>query len=155
MLSALLLLTATALNMFRGIGYRVLVCFVVIMSTALHTFFFDAAVSFSYYGTAAIANLCVILFLSTFSTSPLSSFIQALSLAAIVVNFAGFIMYESGMTPFYYNSAMLILMLTEFIRLIVRTPNDRIHDACQDFRMHYDFSVNDNISSSSDAGKSK
>ena len=155
MLSAGLLLAALAVNVFRELGYRVLICFVVIFSTAFHTAFFDNAVSFNYYGTAAIANLCVILFLSLFSKSPLSTAIQVISLIGIVFNFIGYGMYEAGLAPNHYNAAMLMLMLAEFYRLMVRTPNDRVHDVCEDGRLHHGISIDDSFSNPTNKSRSK
>ena len=148
MVSSVLLLIALVSNLYQRIAYRVIICLVVIFTTGIHTYFFSSDVSFSYYGTAAIANLCVILFLSMISRSPLATSVQIINLAGIASNFLGYVMYEAGITPVFYNSAMLLLVAIEFLRLIVRTENDRDHDMCAADRMHFGLSSDDSISGS-------
>lgn len=155
MVSAALLAVALLINIYYKVGYRVLVCFLVILSTAVHTHFFYHDESFSYYGTAAIANLCVVLFLSFWSRSPLATAIQVISLVGISLNFVGYLMYESGMTPVYYDDMMMILMIIEFLRLVIRTKNDRFHDVCEDDRLHHGLSTNDGFGNSTNTSGQK
>lgn len=155
MLSASLLTIALLVNLYHRVGYRVLICFVVIISTSVHTHFFDSEVSFTYYGTAAIANLFVILFLSLVSRSPLATSIQVISLFGIVANFVGYGLYEAYLPPIIYNIIMGLLTITEALRLIVRTRNDRFHDVCENDRLHHGLSVNDNFSNSTDTRRSQ
>lgn len=155
MVSAIMLSVALIANVYYKVGYRVLVCLVVILGTAVHTHFFYNEVSFSYYGTAAIANLSVILFLSMWTRSPLSTAIQIISVVGIGVNFIGYIMYEGGLSPVLYNAIMLVLMVVEFLRLIIRTKNDRFHDVCEDDRLHHGLSVNDNLSNPTNTSRQK
>ena len=155
MLSASLLTVALLVNIYHRIGYRVLICFVVIMSTAIHTHFFDNEVSFTYYGTAAISNLFVILFLSLVSRSPLATSIQVISLFGIVANFVGYGLYEAYLPPIIYNVIMSIIMIAEGLRLLIRTRNDRFHDVCENDRLHHGLSVNDNFSNSTDTRRSQ
>ena len=120
MLSIGLLIVAMASNMLYREGYRVLICSVVILVAMAHVAFFYDAVSFSYYGTVAIANLIIIQAVSFCSKSPLATDIQ----------------YEGGYSPSGYNSLMVMLITAEFIRLIMRTDRDRIFSICKADRLH-------------------
>ena len=131
MLSAALLSVSLMVNVVYREGYRVLICFMAIFITIAHTIFFDSTTSYSYYGTAAIASLVMILAVSMFSKSPLGADIQIINLAAILVNMLGYYQYWAGNEPFLYNDAMVFLITAEFIRLMLRTNRDRIHDICE------------------------
>jgi len=154
-IGAALLVCALVVNILHRSGYRVMICLIVILSTAVHTHFFYNDVSFSYYGTAAIANLCVILFLSLASKSPLATSIQIINLAGIIVSMVGYVMYETYQEAHAYNAMAFSLIIIEFLRLIVRTSNDRIHDVCEDDRLHHGLSVDGNISNSTNTSRCK
>lgn len=154
-LSASMLVIALVYNMYQRIGYRVLICLIVMLSTSVHYHFFNESVSFTYYGTAAIANLSVILFVSIFSKSPLATVIQIISFAGIIINFMGWAMYELYLGPEFYNALMFILMTMEFLRLMVRTRNDRIHDVCEADRLRHGISINDSFSGSINTSRQK
>lgn len=153
--SSSMLIAALAYNIYQRIGYRVAICLVVIMSTAVHYHFFNESEAFTYYGTAAIANLCSILLVSLVSKSPLATAIQIISFAGIIINFIGWAMYELYLEPIIYNSLMFTLMTMEFIRLITRTKNDRVHDVCEADRLRHGVSINDSLSHSINTSRQK
>ena len=155
MLSAGLLSVALLVNVFYRSGYRVLVCFIVIFATMAHTVMFNASVDYSYFGTAAIANLVVILVASTFSNSPLSTDIQIINLAGIAVNMFGYYLYWSYSEPYLYDNIMVFLITIEFIRLMLRTNRDRIHDALEDNSSNDDVYSDVCSSSMADQGRNK
>lgn len=138
MLSATLLFVALLVNAFNRSGYRVLLCFIAIFVTVAHFITFNDAVSYNYYGTAAIASLVMILGASIFSNSPLSTDVQLINLAAIGVNMIGYYQYWAGIDPYFYNNAMVFLITVEFIRLMLRTNRDRIHDVLEAGTRHDD-----------------
>ena len=132
MLSAALLSIALAVNAFYREGYRVLICFIALFVTIAHTAFFDGSTSFEYYGTVSIACLITILAVSLFSSSPLGTDIQIISLLGIFVNMIGYYVYWAGIDPAIYNELMTVLITIEFIRLMMRTNRDRIHGMLED-----------------------
>jgi hypothetical protein len=141
--------------MFYKISYRILICIAVILPTSIHFYAFDDAVSFEYYGTAAIANLCVILFIHLLNRSPLGTSIQIISLIGLGVNFIGWGMYEGGYKPEFYITAMLALFALEFLRLVIRTESDRIHDLRKDDRMLFSIPSHDNFSHPTNRSRQK
>jgi hypothetical protein len=137
MLSIGLLIVAMASNMFYREGYRVLICSVVILVAIFHVSFFYESVSFSYYGTVAIANLIIIQAVSFCSKSPLATDIQIINCIGMLVQLFGYVQYEAGYSPSGYNSLMVMLITAEFIRLIMRTDRDRIFSICKADRLHF------------------
>lgn len=128
MVSVGLLSLALLANVFYKNGYRVLISFIAIFVTVAHFIFFNDTTSFSYYGTVAIACLITILSISLFTSSPLGTDIQLISLIGIFVNMLGYYQYQAGLGPVLYDELMTILITVEFIRLMLRTDRDRIHD---------------------------
>ena len=155
MLSAGLLSVALSVNVFYRSGYRVLLCFIAIFVAMGHGVFFDSAVDYSYYGTAAIGSLIVILGASMFSNSPLSTDIQIINMMAIGVNMFGYYLYWSYSEPYLYENIMVFLMTIEFIRLMLRTDRDRIHDALEDDSSNDDVYSNVGSSSPANQGRNK
>ena len=123
-----LLSLALLSNMFHKSGYRVLISFIAIFVTIGHFIFFNDSTSFSYYGSVSIACLTTILSISLFTSSPLGTDIQIISLVGIFINMLGYYQYQSGVNPELYNELMTMLITAEFIRLMLRTNRDRIHD---------------------------
>tara|TARA_R110002049_G_scaffold143473_6_gene305589 strand:+ start:284 stop:751 length:468 start_codon:yes stop_codon:yes gene_type:complete len=155
MLSIGLLFVAMAANASYKEGYRVLICFVTVFVAIAHVAFFDEDVSYSYYGSAAIANLVVIQAVSLFSKSPLATDIQVINCVGLAAQLFGFLQYESGYSPEYYNNIMVILITAEFIRLMLRTDRDRIYSICEADRLHSDIHLYDGGSGSTHTGRSK
>lgn len=155
MLSIGLLFVAMASNAFYKEGYRVLICFIAVFVAIAHVSFFDNEVSYSYYGTAAIANLIVIQVVSLFSKSPLATDIQVINCVGLAAQLFGFLQYESGYAPDNYNNIMVILITAEFIRLMLRTDRDRIYSICEADRLHPDIRVYDGRSGTTHTGRSK
>jgi hypothetical protein len=155
MLSIGLLIVAMAANMFYKEGYRVLICFVVIFAAIAHVSFFYDDVSYSYYGTVAIANLIVIQAVSFFSKSPLATDIQIINCVSMAAQLFGYIQYEGGYSPSGYNSIMIVLITAEFIRLIMRTDRDRIFSICENDRLHSDVRIYGNSCNTANTGRLK
>ena len=155
MLSAGLLTIALLVNVFYRSGYRVLLCFIAIFVAMGHGVIFGASIDYAYFGTAAIANLIIIFAASTFSNSPLSTDIQIINLAGIAVNMLGYYLYWSYSEPYLYDNIMVFLITIEFIRLMLRTNRDRIHDALEDNSSNDDVYSNAGSSSMVDQGRNK
>ncbi len=155
MLSIGLLFVAMTANAFYKEGYRVLICFIAVFVAVAHVSFFDDDVSYSYYGTAAIANLIVILLVSLFSKSPLATDIQVINCVGLAVQLFGFLQYESGYAPDSYNNIMVILITAEFIRLMLRTNRDRIYGICEADRLRSDVRIYDGGRSTANTGRYK
>lgn len=155
MLSSGLLSIALLVNLYYKQGYRVLICFIAILITMGHTVFFDSATSFEYYGTVSIACLMTILFVSLFANSPLGTDIQLISLVAIFVNMIGYYYYWAGLEPVIYNDMMTVLITAEFIRLMMRTNRDRIHDVLETNGSHGSFHFHADSSGSASNGGHK
>jgi hypothetical protein len=155
MLSIGLLIVAMASNMLYREGYRVLICSVVILVAMAHVAFFYDAVSFSYYGTVAIANLIIIQAVSFCSKSPLATDIQIINCIGMLVQLFGYIQYEGGYSPSGYNSLMVMLITAEFIRLIMRTDRDRIFSICKADRLHSSVFTHGNSCNTTNTGRFK
>lgn len=155
MLSAGLLSVALLVNVFYREGYRVLICFVAILVTVAHTAFFNDSTSFEYYGTVSISCLIMILAISLFSSSPLGTDIQIISLLGIFVNMIGYYLYQAGISHTLYNDLMTILITIEFIRLMIRTDRDRIHGMLECGGRANDFYLHDNSSNNVNFGRHK
>lgn len=150
-----LLSLALLANVFYKNGYRVLISFIAIFVTIGHFIFFNDATSFSYYGTVAIACLMTILSISLFANSPLGTDIQLISLAGIFINMLGYYQYQAGLSPELYNELMTVLITVEFIRLMLRTNRDRIHDVFEAGSRVGDVSIHASISSGINSGECK
>lgn len=126
MLSITLMIAALIYN---GLVYQKLdrsfICLAILMLTAVHFMLFDESVSFMYYGTAALSCLITITILELMPKSPLVVDIQLISFGGILANFFGYGMYEAYQGPGAYNFIMLCLFITELVRLMIRTKNDR------------------------------
>ena len=155
MLSAGLLSVALLVNAFYRSGYRVLLCFIVIFMAIGHYVLFSFDAGYVYFGTAAIASLVAILASSTFSSSPLSIDIQILNLVAIGAHMFGYYLYWSYSEPYLYDNIMVFLITVEFIRLMLRTNRDRIHDALEDNSRNDDVYSNVGSSSPANQGRNK
>ena len=155
MLSAGLLSVALLVNAFHRSGYRVLLCFIVIFMAVGHYVLFSLADGYVYFGTASIASLIAIFAASTFSSSPLSIDIQILNLVAIGAHMFGYYLYWSYSDPYLYDNIMVFLITIEFIRLMLRTNRDRIHDALEDNSRNDDVYSNASGSGMADQGRNK
>ena len=155
MLSVGLLFVAMAVNALHKEGDRVLICFITAFASIAHLVFFDNEVSYSYYGTAAIANLIVIQAVSMFSKSPLATDIQVISCLCIAAQLFGFLQYEGFYDPDNYNNIMVVIATIEFIRLMTRTDRDRIHNICETDRLYSDIHIHDGGSRPTHTGRNK
>jgi hypothetical protein len=155
MLSTGLLSIALIVNLFYREGYRVLICFIAIFITIGHTVFFDDATSFGYYGTVSIACLLTILAVSFFASSPLGTDIQLISLLGIFVNIFGYYQYQAGFEPTWYDDMMIVLITAEFIRLMMRTNRDMVHDALEFNNSNGRFHIHANSGNNVNNGRHK
>lgn len=126
MLSISLLILALVFNglVFKKLD-RFFVCLATLILTTAHYWLFDGAVSFMYYGTAALASLTTIAILQIMPRSPLTVHMQIIYLAFIAANYIGYGVFQSGSDPFWYNALVYCLVGVEFIRLIVVTDEDK------------------------------
>lgn len=150
-----LLSLALLANAFYKNGYRVLISFIAIFVTAGHFIFFNDTTSFAYYGSVSIACLITILSVSLFASSPLGTDIQLISLAGIFINMLGYYQHQSGVDPALYNELMTVLITAEFIRLMLRTNRDRIHDVFEADSRDGDILIHANSSSNVNSGGCK
>ena len=112
--------------LFRAYG-RALVCFIALVPTVGHYALFSGLGAFEYYGTAALARSITIALLEFAPRSPLAFHIQVINYALIVVNFIGWVMWVSYAEPYLYDILIMALVVTEWLRLLIRTKADGEH----------------------------
>lgn len=88
--------------------------------TLLHTILFLDLNRSYYYLTAALANYMAIWLLGRIEQSNLSINLIVITLACLLTNIYGFIIYEQGLPPGTYNNAFLVIYIFSLIALLKR-----------------------------------
>ena len=101
----------------------------------IFTFFFAHLIIFDYmqyvdgiyyYTTDSLASAFIIFLLMRVEhKTALIVDINRILFVSVIINFAGWIIYESSMEPTLYNNMMAIAYITLVIRLMVKTGRDR------------------------------
>ena len=109
-------------------GARAMICALVFLVFSAHLLISDYMTyldGLSYYGTAAIFDgVLIALLIRMPMRSALSADVMSILLVIIMINFAGWIIYELGFAPAPYDYAMLLANVILVIRLLIRTGRD-------------------------------
>ena len=130
MISLSLLIVAFLFNaIFNERDGRSYVCLAVLMPTAAHFILAGDLGGYQYYGS--VGAMCCISFalLEFLPDSPLVTSIQSIQVAGILANGFGVVMYYAWQEPMVYNVIMMVLIIIEWTRLMLRTKADGEHGA--------------------------
>jgi|9_EtaG_2_1085328.scaffolds.fasta_scaffold23774_6 hypothetical protein len=124
MASAFLLVIALFYQITKNYNGRALLTLVILTVTMGHYLVFDGFGSFSYYGTAALCNLSILIYIWFLPISPMRADIALIQLIAMIAHLAGFAFYNHEIQPAAYSSMVNVLMVLEWLRLMIRTERD-------------------------------
>jgi len=113
--------------------------------TILHPLIFINQIGFVYYSSAALFNLLVIISLSKLvEKSDTALQLQIISLASIIINGAGFLMYSLRLSPAVYNYLFLVVYLSAVFVLLRkdREADGRGLGGCALFALCSNFFIN-------------
>lgn len=81
----------------------------------------------AYHGSAALADLFMLMCASSILRGTIADDIERLCMASIVVNFFGWIAYLAYLSPVAYNAAILVIGGAQYMRLLYVGHNDAIN----------------------------
>lgn len=131
-ISPILITLAIAYIAFNKHWHRLKCAFALIIPAFSFSYFCADLDDFAFYGSAMAANAVAIGLLELIKRrnsppSPLLVDLQIISLIAMGVNFFGYVMWFSYISPIWYDSLFLVLSVIEAIRLIKITDGDKVH----------------------------
>lgn len=78
-------------------------------AAVVHEMLLSSLDGFSYYGSAALFDLIVILILTIIPVTRLSIRLQVISFVSAILNFIGWVMWTLYLPPDWYNAAFIVL----------------------------------------------
>jgi hypothetical protein len=93
--------------------------------TVAHDLAFAGCSGIEYYGSAALADLAIMIFISGISPTPRMVInLQWVCIASIVTNIMGWVMWLTYLSPVAYNYAYVLLYIIAFVVLTKKDNSD-------------------------------
>ena len=120
---AVILFAFAVMCFFQGMPSRRFVAYIIAITELLHYLLFNDSEGLLYYGSAALFDLLAIMMIAHLAIpTSLAKQVLFICSASIVMNYAGFVLWISYLSPSLYNWGFVVLNLCTIICLIKREP---------------------------------